>query len=129
VVLVVEAEPALPATIEEVGLVEGRKLRTLRGTLEMLREVVDEVGDDYLRIEVEDSGRVGLNDEVREWFPNAVEVRLILPRGGEKNRSIGRVGREPGELFREYLKLQNVDDRRLVSLFDELAAEAVEVDS
>ncbi len=37
-----------------------------------------------------------------------------------------RLGRPPRELFLEYLVHRNVDDERLVALFDELMAEAHE---
>ena len=125
-VLVVNVEVGLPAEVIAHPLVSGRRLRTIRGSLEQLRELTDEVGNDYLRVELEESARVGLADDVRELFPHAVEIRL-LAQGSDPTRPV-RVGREPAELFREYLQSTGVDDRRLEALFDELLAEASEVD-
>jgi exonuclease SbcD len=124
-VLLVTTSPGLPAEVEEHPLQSGRRLRTIRGSLEQLRELTDEVGDDFLRVELEEAGRVGLADDVREFFPNAVEIRL-LAQGSDPTRPV-RVGREPAELFREYLQSTGVDDRRLEALFAQLLAEAGEV--
>lgn len=124
-VLLVTTEPGLPAEVEEHPLQSGRRLRTIRGSLEQLRELTDEVGDDFLRVELEEAGRVGLADDVRELFPYAVEIRL-LTQGSDPARPV-RVGREPAELFREYLQSTGVEDRRLEALFDQLLAEAGEV--
>ncbi len=70
---------------------------------------------------------MGLADEVRELFPNAVAIRL-LTQGSDPNRPV-RVGREPTELFREYLTSVGIEDPRLEALFSELLAEAHEVGS
>jgi len=68
-----------------------------------------------------------LADDVRELFPGAVEVRLA---GGDSTDfsaiSAPRLGRDPTELFLEYLASRNVDDPALVRLFNELLAESHE---
>jgi exonuclease SbcD len=125
-VIVANVEAGLPAEVLEVPLRSGRRLRTVRGSLEQLRELVDEVGEDFLRIDLEESARVGLADDVRDLFKNAVEIRLIAPAKVDTGRPL-RVGRDPSELFREYLSSAGVEDGRLHTLFDELIGEAQEV--
>jgi exonuclease SbcD len=126
VALVVEASPGTPAIVAEHALTSGRRLRTLRGTLDQLAELRDDVGDDYLRVAVEEKARTGLGDEVRELFPNAVKV--IVESGAEDiERATGRLERaatSPRELFTEYLAERGVDDQRLVDLFQRLYEEA-----
>ncbi|MGQ0848526.1 MAG: exonuclease SbcCD subunit D [Actinomycetota bacterium] len=123
-VLIVDAEPGSPATVRTQPLTSGRRLHTLRGTLEQIEAMAPVVGDAYLRIELEDPARAGLADEVRAILPNALEVRLAPT--GERNDQVAprRLGRDPGELFREYLMYRKVDDPRLPALFDELASDA-----
>jgi DNA repair protein SbcD/Mre11 len=126
VALVVEASPGTPAIVAEHALTSGRRLRTVRGTLDQLAALRDEVGDDYLRVAVEEKARTGLGDEVRELFPNAVKV-IVESAGGEAERATGRLERaatSPRELFTEYLAERGVDDQRLVDLFQKLYEEA-----
>ena len=87
-VLVVEAEPGSPASVRQVPLESGRALRTLRGSFVDLRSMAEDVGDDWLRVEVDEPARAGLADEVRALLPNAVQVSA---RPVERGR-----GRSPG---------------------------------
>ena len=123
-VLMVEASPSAPAKIEPVALTSGRALRTIRGKLEELRALSGTTGDDFLRVIVEEKASVGLGDEVRELFPDAVKV---IVESGDKTegRSPGahQQSLSPGELFRAYLSERDVADERLVKLFDELHEE------
>lgn len=125
-VLLVEAEPGLPARVREVPLQAGKKLLKLQGTLEQIAPLQDEVGDAYLRIELEESARVGLADDVRELFPNAVDVAIAVSEKQRDHAPPVRLGRPPHELFAEYLTQKNILDERLVALFDELLAESHE---
>lgn len=127
VVLVVEAEPGLPAEVREVPLTSGRQMVRLRGTLQQVEAAADQIGDAYLRVELDEPARAGLVDEVRELLPNAVDV--VLTRRGEQIDQLPpgtRLGRSPGELFAEYLAQRGVEDRRLLTLFDRLLAEVQE---
>lgn len=125
--LLIEAEPGLPAKVQVMPLRAGRGLRTLRGSLAEVLALAEDVGDDYLRVELAEKGRAGLADEVRAVLPNAVEVRLATLESFDREQvKPRRLGRDPGELFREYLISRNVDDPPLVSLFDELLAESHE---
>lgn len=126
-VALVEVEPGLPATVDLRLLHAGKRLRTLRGSLAEVTTQAGQFADDYLRVELEEKARTGLADEVRDLFPGAVEVRLA--DGEERDsgqESPRRLGRDPAELFAEYLTSRNVEDPALVALFDELLAESHE---
>jgi DNA repair protein SbcD/Mre11 len=126
-VALVEVEPGLPASVDLRPLRSGKRLRTLRGSLAQVTTQGGEVGDDYLRVELEEKARTGLADEVREIFPGAVEVRLATAEArGSEQLNPRRLGRDPSELFKEYLTSRNVDDPALIELFDELLAESHE---
>lgn len=122
-VLLVEAEPGLPAVVTSRSLQGGRRLRTLRGTLAQIEAMVAEVGDDYLRVELDEPARAGLAEHVRSILREAVEVRLAPTTIDDPAESPRRLGRDPGELFREYLQVRKVQDAQVEALFDELAAE------
>ncbi|MCA1736427.1 MAG: hypothetical protein LC739_10015 [Actinobacteria bacterium] len=87
------------------------------------------MGEAYLRIELDDPYRVGLYDEVREIFPNAVDVKLRTQSAAAGARALGRIGRPPQELFADYLEGRSIKDERLNGLFAELLAEAQEAAS
>jgi exonuclease SbcD len=126
-VVLVEAEPGLPVVVNTRELSGGRRLRTLRGTLAQIEAMADTVGDAYLRVELEEAARAGLADEVRAIFPEAVEVRLAAALASESAREVPqRLGRDPSELFRDYLDVKKVEDPRLTALFDELLVEVLD---
>jgi exonuclease SbcD len=125
-VLLVEAEPGLPARVRELPLRSGRRLLKIQGSLEQVAARIDDVGDAYLRVELDESPRVGLADEVRDLFPNAVDVTITQPDEQREDLPPVRLGRAPHELFVEYLVQKNIEDERLVALFDELLAESHE---
>jgi exonuclease SbcD len=125
-VVLVEAEPGLPVIVNTIDLVGGRRLRTLRGTFAQIEAMADNVGDAYLRIELEEPARAGLADEVRAIFPEAVEVRLAAIASESGREVQQRLGRDPSELFRDYLGVRKVEDPRLTALFDELLVEALD---
>ena len=125
-VLMVDAKSGIPAKVEEVTLSSPRSLRRLRGTREELMEQRDSVGDAYLRIEIEEKPAPGLADEIREAFPNAVDVRVVneADEHDEMERlDLAQVRRSPRELFARYLDEMNVEGGDLLKLFDELVEE------
>jgi exonuclease SbcD len=127
VALVVDASPGTPARVNEVPLTSGRRLRVVKGTLAELQSLASgPMGDDdYLRVHVRERLRLGLADEVRELFPNVVDVVLEAPAGrGEKPSPDSRSERSAHDLFTAYLRDNDVDDPKLVSLFDTLYEEA-----
>lgn len=124
-VVVVEAEVGAPATVRPVPLRAGRRLRTLRGTLADLAPISGATGLDYLRVHVQEPVRPGLADEVRELFPEVVDVVVEVPeRLAPAAARAERAGRAPRDLFAEYLSERRASDERLLDLFDELLEEA-----
>ena len=118
-VAIVDVRAGAPAVVNEIPLSRPRRLRTLTGTFEELRAQAATVGDDLLRVYVDEPARVGLADDVRDLLPNALDVRLvpqISPEGTAAARP-SRAGRTPHELFGEFLAERNVADDRLVKLF------------
>ena len=125
-VLMVDAQAGTPAGVEEVTLSSPRSLRRLRGTREELMEQRERVDDAFLRIEIEERPSPGLADEIREAFPNAVDVRVVheVDEPDETERlDLAEVRRSPRQLFARYLDETNVEGGELLRLFDELAEE------
>lgn len=124
VALVVEANPGTPARVTPVPLTAGRRLQILKGTLPELESLARDGVDTeaYLRVHVRERLRLGLADELRELFPNVVDVVLEAPVGGGAGEKVvePRAERSPRDLFMAYLRGADVDDARLVALFDEL---------
>lgn len=128
-VSVVDARPGEPASFRQVELESGRRLTTLRGTLDELEGRRGSTGDDWLRVIVHGEVAAGVGDTVREWFPDAVDVQVERddePRTGAGE--VDRTARSPGELFSEYLDERGIADERVQALFDELLEEAVASD-
>jgi DNA repair protein SbcD/Mre11 len=125
--LLVTAEPGIRADARPVPITGGRRLRTLRGTLDRVIADGEQAGDAYLRVVLAEPGRAGLGDLVREKLPNTLEVMLDdahRPRPGvHDGEQPSRIGRSPQELFRDYLSEQNIDDPRVVAMFAELLDE------
>lgn len=125
---VVDARPGTPASVRQVALRGGRRLRTLQGSVDAL--VVEAAGhpDDHLRLVVDSAPKPGLADELRERVPNAVEVLLAAREVAtvtNEGATPARLGRSPHELFGEYLAERGESDRALTELFAELLEEAV----
>ena len=114
-----------PAQVEEVRLCKPRRLLQLRGTREELMKQRDSTGDAYLRIEIEEKPAPGLADEIREAFPNAVEVRVVhqAEESDRERIDLSRTNRSPGELFGRYLKENGIEDQELTDLFNILVEE------
>ena len=127
-VLLVDAEPGTPVAVRTAPLTAGRRLRTLQGTLGQLEALAGTTGTDHLRVLVESEARAGLAEQVREWFPDAVEV---VTQAAEAARPIEveRLGRSPAELFAEYLADRGATDERVTALFAELFDAASSADS
>ncbi|PZS37712.1 MAG: exonuclease sbcCD subunit D [Pseudonocardiales bacterium] len=126
VVCLVEATPTTPAHVTDIPITAGRRLRTLRGTVDELSALAGTVGDDFLRVWVREPARAGLREEVTNLLPNALEVRVdpefAAPVVGSRPTTGPGVERGPSELFHEYCATRPVpiDDPRLDALFARL---------
>jgi len=125
VVSVIDVRPGLPADVRSVPLTAGLRLRTLRGPLAALAERAGSVGDDHLRLVLDEPSRIGLADEARELFPTAVEVVLAArdEQAATATKAEARLGRTPHDLLSDYLDERDAADPRVVTLFDELVDE------
>ncbi len=121
-VTIVEAVPGQPARVEQVPLSAGRRLRRISGSMASLEESADSAGDDFLLVEVQESPRPGLADDVRDLLPNVVEVRVRAAESGPDGPTRG--GRAPQELFHEYLEDLGAGNERVEELFGELLEDA-----
>jgi len=128
-VLIVEAEPGRPASVESVPLSAGRRLRDVEGTLDQLARFADEAGSDYLRVGVHVDGPVpGVAEQVKQLLPGALEVRLIYERAELRPELAGRATLEPVELFSEFYRRKHGAEPAevLIELFRDVHAEAAE---
>ena len=123
-VLMAETTPGRPAKVTTLPLTSGRRLATLRGSLDQVLAAADEVGDAYVKVELTEKARVGLADEVRSAIPNAVEVTLTGPDTVTDQEPEQRQALPPAEAFSRYLTEKGQDDERVEQLFSELLAEA-----
>jgi exonuclease SbcD len=73
---------------------------------------------------VREPARAGLADDVRQFLPNAVEVRIAAPTADDAPEVPTRAGLTPHELFATYLRTQGVSDERVERLFARLLDES-----
>ncbi len=97
----------------------------MSGTLAELGDQAVPCDDDsWLRIRVHEKARPGLADEVRDLFgESVVDVQVELGDRSRRQKRKKRRSAAPQELFAEFLAEREVDDQRLIQLFDELYEE------
>lgn len=122
-VLLVEASPGLPAKVTAVPLSEGRRLKTIRGTLDEVLAHSDDMANAYVKVVLVEKARVGLSDEVRAAIPEVVEV-VLESTEPVKREPESRQKLKPTEAFHRYLTERGVEDPLMESLFAELLDEA-----
>lgn len=122
-VLIVEASPGIPSKVTSVPLTSGRKLISMYGTLEHILSRAAEVEDAYVRVELDESARVGLADEVRAVIPNTVDVKLRQSESVKSRSYEGRMSVSGPEAFHQYLSENDIVDAHVEALFAELLAE------
>lgn len=125
-VVIIDAQPGKPATIEDCPLSAGRKLRDVVGTMAELEAQADTFGEDFLRVTVKTDQRMpGIAERIHELLPNALEVHQDYPRTEEDVIEIA--GCDPPELFRNYYSSHkgSAPADTLMKLFDRLYEEAL----
>jgi exonuclease SbcD len=123
-VVIVDAEPGRPATVQSRQLTAGRRLVRAAGTWQ---EVLgrDDVYEAYLDLTVATAGPdPGLADRAREEFDYLVKVRAEYPRAESSEES--RRGRSLDELYAlYYVEAESVEpDDALMATFREVQEEA-----
>jgi exonuclease SbcD len=73
---------------------------------------------------VSEAPRAGLREQVQELFPRALEIRVDSAAPADKVRP-ARVGKNPSELFADYLAHKGSDDKQTQALFDRLYDEVM----
>lgn len=123
VVCLVEAAPGIPARVTDIPISSGRRLRTVRGTLDELASQAAAFGEDYLRVWLREPVRAGLRDDTVAILPNALEVRIdpefAAPARAGRPEAASEP-KNPRQLFEEYCATRNVTDQRVAALFAEL---------
>ncbi len=122
-VLLVDAGAGKPSRVTEVPLSAGKRLVTVKGSLEEVLDHADRVEGAYVKVILTESARVGLADEVRQAIPGAVDVTLAAPHNTGPDAGNGQDLLGPREAFRHYLEERGAVDEAVVGLFAELLSE------
>jgi len=123
VVCLVEVSPDRPASVTDLPITSGRRLRTVSGTVEQLLADPEAYGEDFLRLRITQAAYAGLREQVLEMLPNALEIRIDpqFSTSPHQTPRRDRLVRTPAQLFADYCADTGVDDPRVNRLFDELA--------
>lgn len=122
-VLLVDAEAGKPSRVTEVPLSAGKRLVTVKGSLDEVLDQADRVQGAYVKVILTESARVGLADEVRQAIPGAVDVILAAPDRVGSDAGDGQDHLAPRDAFRRYLTERGAVDEAVVGLFAELLSE------
>ncbi|MBI4906498.1 MAG: exonuclease SbcCD subunit D [Acidobacteria bacterium] len=81
-VIIVDAAPRKTARMDSIALTSGRRLRSVNANLLEVQQKQKEWNNgDLLRVTIQtEKPQLGLADKVREMLPDAVEVRVELPK-------------------------------------------------
>jgi exonuclease SbcD len=110
-VVIVDAQPGKTASVESVPLSSGRRLRDVSGSLEELRGMKKDLGDDFLRVRLKTVVPMpGLAEQLKELLPHALDVSVDHPRNAaeiQREKEDPRTRLEPAELFVKYYERKN----------------------
>lgn len=124
---IVEVEPGEAAVVREVPIAAGRKLITLKGTLDQCVAQASRWGDAWFRVKIDEAWRTGLDTEVRDAIPGAVDVRIASlgeDVDAEPDDEWAPVEEaDPVDLFGEFLAERDISDPKVIALFKELLEE------
>lgn len=132
VVCLVEASPGTPATVTDLPLTAGRRLRTVEGTVADLTADPERYGDDFLRVVVTQPAHAGLKETILEALPNALEVRIHpdhAATAAAASLAVDQARRTPAELFADFCAERQFADPQVAALFDEISDELAEAGS
>ncbi|HRC62736.1 MAG TPA: exonuclease SbcCD subunit D [Dehalococcoidia bacterium] len=127
-VYIVDAVPGRPLNdLRFVELTAGRRLRELRGNLDVVLARASEVADAHVRVVLDvDRPEPGLAQRVRDQIPAAVDVRLDYPElVTESEERLAHL--DPREQFVRYYRAQHSGadpTTELLALFTELYEDA-----
>lgn len=126
VAVIVTATPDSRASLRPVPLTGGRRLATLRGTLDEVVAAGEEAGDAFLRVILTQKASAGLADMVREKLPNTLDVQIDekFRARAEAGAVKTRIGRTPTDLFADFLSEKEIEDPRVQAMFAELLEES-----
>jgi exonuclease SbcD len=121
----VTAAPGVPSDVRAARLTAGRRLRTVRGTIDELG-ALDIADDPWLRVIVHGERQAGMADDVRRLLgPRVVDVRVDVSDALRQTVRRDHRGRSPQELFGDFLRSHGIADERIDALFAELLDEAL----
>lgn len=128
VVCLVEAAAGTPASVTDIPLTAGRRLRTVQGDVATLATLGPSVGDDWLRVRVRQPSFPGMREEILAALPNALEIRLdpefATPSGrADRPTTEAIASREPADLFAEFCAARGIEPKPLLDLFQRLHAD------
>lgn len=107
-VVLIDAVPGKPPKTTTLPVTAGRQLLDVETTLDRLGSVRREVGDAFLRVNLQvETPSPGLADRVREALPNALDIRLVLPERDDAAAATTLKGLDPREQFVAYYKAEH----------------------
>ena len=124
-VLIVEAHAKSRAKIRSVSITTADRLLNVEGSLAELAVMAPTLTDAWLKVRVNEPLRAGLADEVRSILPRAVDVIITHTPDDAPTQppSASRSGRNPSELFGEYLAERGINDDRVIALFNAMLSQ------
>lgn len=124
--VVIEAEPRVMAKVEAVPYRGAKQLLDVRCSLEELERDAEKLREaGWLRLTIPLAApRLGLSAEVRKHVPNAVEIKIDVPKTQDAGPSVDREKLTERERFEAYLLEANgAVNRDLVDAFEKLRLE------
>jgi exonuclease SbcD len=128
-VIIIEAHPGKPASIDSIPLKSGRTLRSITGSIEELESAAGSFGHDLLRVTIRlDKPIPGIADRIREILPNALHINMDIPRPAGAEDAVAISGARPGDLFAAFYrtKYQSEPPEEVAKLFGALYEEKID---
>ncbi len=126
-VRIIDAVPGRPVDDRTIPLTAGRELVELHGTIDDVMAAAEDAGDAFIRAVLEvGAPQPGLSEQVREAFPNVVDVRLAYEREAAAEPAPEFATLTPEDLFARYYRGRHGAEPsdELRGLFREVLSEA-----